>query len=110
MQSDYEKYRGKCKEFAEDLCKKDPSLLLIRGWYICPFWGAQQHWWCETLSGEVIDPAKDQFPSKGLGEYKKFNGLIPCEYCGEEVKEDGVYQIGQHVYCSYECYGHDVGF
>jgi len=29
--SDYEKYRGKCKEFSEALIKKDPTLRLVRG-------------------------------------------------------------------------------
>lgn len=40
-----------------------------------------------------------------------FGGAYSCEYCGKEVekREDG-YPVEQHFYCSYECYGHDVGF
>lgn len=40
-----------------------------------------------------------------------FGGAYTCEYCSKEVanKEAG-YLVEQHFYCSYECYGHDVGF
>ena len=44
-QSDYQKYRGRCKEFCEAEIKKDPALTLVRGHYIDAHWGTQQHWW-----------------------------------------------------------------
>ena len=108
--TDYIKYRGKCKEMSEHLCKEDPTLTLQRGWYECPIWGKQQHWWCTTPEGKIIDPTKDQFPSKGIGTYIKYAGVLVCEYCGTSIQEDDAYFVEQHVYCSYRCYGKDVGF
>ncbi len=32
--SDYLKYRGKCKEMSEQLCATDPTLTLVRGYYV----------------------------------------------------------------------------
>ena len=68
--TDYEKYRGKCKQFSEELCAQDSSLSLVKGWYHCPIWGRQEHWWCKKPDGTIIDPTVNQFPSKGLGEYQ----------------------------------------
>jgi hypothetical protein len=111
MSTDYLTYRGQCKEMAEDAIKADPSLRLVRGHYICPFWGMQAHWWCVKPDGTIVDPSVKQFPTKGAGaEYIEFDGNISCEYCRKSVPEDAVYQVDQHAYCSYECYGHDVGF
>jgi hypothetical protein len=105
---DYLKYRGKCRAFSEELCRNDSTLRLVRGHYICPVWGEQAHWWCERPDGTIVDPTKDQFPSKGIGQYFEFNGMIACEYCGEEKQEEDAYIAGHHVYCSYTCYGRDV--
>ena len=110
METDYEKYRGKCKQMSEELCAKDVSLTLVKGWYHCPIWGEQEHWWCKKPDGTIVDPTVNQFPSKGLGEYQEYAGIVCCEYCGKEVKEEDAYFVEHHVYCSYKCYGHDVGF
>jgi hypothetical protein len=68
MIEDYLKYRGKCKEFCEALIKQDSTLTLVRGHYFCPLWSSdEQHWWCVDSAGRIIDPTKDQFPSKGIG-------------------------------------------
>jgi hypothetical protein len=37
--SNYELYRGKCKEMSEALCANDTSLTLVRGFYHDPFYG-----------------------------------------------------------------------
>ena len=37
-QSDYLKYRGKCKEMSEALVANNPALRLVRGHYWCPIW------------------------------------------------------------------------
>ncbi len=105
---DYLKYRGRCRELAEAAVKVDPTLTLIRGYYHCPFWGEQQHWWCKAPDGKIVDPSKDQFPSKGAGVYVEFDGSYECEYCGKPVKEDDAYFNGHHAYCSYDCAYHDV--
>jgi hypothetical protein len=34
-ESDYMKYRGKCKEMSEALVKENPKLRLVRGHYYC---------------------------------------------------------------------------
>jgi len=96
----YRKYRGKCKEMSEELCAADPTLRLVRGYYHCPHWGKQAHWWCSRPDGIIVDPTVLQFPSKGYGVYEEFDGICECEYCGKLV--------GRHFYCSYECYGKDV--
>jgi hypothetical protein len=110
METDYTKYRGKCLSVAKAMVADNPTLSLVRGWYHCPIWGKQEHWWCKTADGTIIDPTVLQFPSKGMGNYEEFAGAYTCEYCGKDIKEEEVYPVDQHVYCSYTCYGHDVGF
>lgn len=104
--NDYAKYRGKCKEMSEAAVAADPTLTLVRGFYYCPYWGKQQHWWTERIDGTVFDPTKDQFPSKGLGEYVPTpeEGLeLPCEECGKQIKEKDFIVMGRYVVCSNNC-------
>ena len=109
--SDYLKFRGRCKELSEEAVRADPSLKLVRGHYHCPFWGAQPHWWAARQDGTIVDPTKDQFPSKGIGEYVEFDEVIPCSNCGKEMQE-GVDEIdyeSNYAFCSYHCHGQFVG-
>lgn len=109
--SDYLLFRGKCKELAEQAVSADPSLTLVRGYYHCPVWGKQAHWWATREDGTIVDPSVKQFPTKGAGaEYEPFDGFHECEFCHKKVAEDKAYLVPPHLYCSYECYGHDVGF
>lgn len=109
--SDYGKFRGRCKELSQEAITADPTLRLVRGWYHCPLWGKQAHWWCVRPDGTVVDPTVSQFPTRGSGaEYEEFDGTFECEYCGKSVVEVDGYRVEHHFYCSYECYGHDVGF
>lgn len=109
--SDYQKYRGKCRELCEEAIKEDPSLKLVRGYYICPLWGSQPHWWCIKSDGTIVDPSVKQFPTAGIGaDYIEFDGSIECEHCGKSVQEEDAYTYEHHAYCSYSCFGHDVGF
>jgi hypothetical protein len=109
--SDYLEFRGKCKELAEEAVHADPSLRLVRGFYHCPMWGKQAHWWAVTPDGTVVDPSVKQFPTAGLmAEYEEFDGMIECEFCQKSVPEDNAYRYEHHAYCSYTCFGHDVGF
>ena len=78
---DYIKYRGKCKEYCEALIAKDPTLKIKRGYYYDPVWEDQQHWWCVDSKGNIIDPTKDQFPSKGTGIYTECDGTFNCSDC-----------------------------
>jgi hypothetical protein len=54
--------RGHCRKYSEAMVKKFPELELRKGFYHCPIWGKQQHWWC-TLSEKIVDPTEHQFPS-----------------------------------------------
>lgn len=107
---DYEKYRGRCKEFAEDAVKADQTLKLVRGWYICPFWGEEGHWWTVRPDGTIYDPTALQFPSKGTGEYVPFDGVVKCCNCNKSMPESDAWRLeGKYAYCSYRCYGEFVG-
>jgi len=104
-QSDYLKYRGKCKEYSEQLVKNNPDLILVRGYYYCSVYGKQAHWWVKDNLGNIIDPTKDQFPSKGNGVYEEFDGIIECSECGKKITEsearfDG---NGHYAFCSTKC-------
>jgi hypothetical protein len=109
MISDYEKYRGKCKEECEKLLKQDPSLTMRRGYYHCPIWGKQQHFWCTDKKGKIVDPTKRQFPSKGCGEYEEFDGKLTCEQCGKPTTEEDAVISGSYACCSGECMCRLVG-
>lgn len=45
-----------------------------------------------------------------MAEYIEYDGNIECEFCGKVVPEEKAYKYEPHVYCSYTCFGHDVGF
>ncbi len=110
-ETDYLKYRGKCKEMCAALIRSDPTLRLVRGHYYEPAWARdEQHWWCVNSSGEIIDPTRDQFPSRGGSIYTEFQGILNCTVCDKEITEDQIdgHSSGRHIYCSYECFGSDV--
>ena len=110
-ESDYMQFRGKCQEACQDAVRRDSGLRIVRGWYYCPVWGKQAHWWCVKPDGTIMDPTVRQFPTKGVGaEYKEFDGYVDCEYCGQDILLDDAYRYEQHIYCSSACFGHDVGF
>ena len=109
MNDDYLKFRGKCKELSEAAILKDPTLILVRGHYYDPLWGEQAHWWTIKQDGTIYDPTKDQFPSKGLGEYIPFDGILYCAECDKEMEEEGADIDGNYAFCSYLCHGRFVG-
>ena len=108
-ETDYMRFRGKCKEMSEAAVAADPSLTLVRGHYICPWWGEQAHWWTVRADGSVFDPTAAQFPSNGSGVYVPFDGYCECEECGKRVKEEDACIDPPHVFCSGTCYGRCVG-
>jgi hypothetical protein len=106
----YKLYRGKCKEFCEEAIANDPTLTLVRGHYFCPFWGQDEpHWWTVRSNGEIYDPTRLQFPSKGNGIYTPFDGICECANCGKEVLEEDAKFDGNYAFCSYRCNGEFVG-
>ena len=108
---DYFKYRGKCKEFCQDLINKNPELKLVRGYYYEPFWNRKEpHWWCVDTEGNIIDPTSKQFPSGGIDSfYEEFNGMVECSECGKSCKEDEMKHHSRYSVCSTKCYGKLVG-
>jgi len=108
--TDYEKYRGKCKEMSEALIKENPELRLARGWYHCPIDGKEQHWWCEDKEGNVIDPTVKQFKTKGAAAYyEEYRGILECSECGKEIKEEEADIEGRYCFCSLKCHMRFVG-
>lgn len=108
--TDYARFRGKCRQASEALVEADPTLRLVRGWYTCPIWQSREmHWWTVRQDGTIVDPTKDQFPSKGLGEYEEFEGFFECSECGKRVREADAEFASNYVFCSYACHGRFVG-
>lgn len=110
-QSDYLRFRGRCKELVDAAIQSDPTLTAVRGFYFCPVWGKRdQHWWAVKPDGTIVDPSALQFPSRGYGIYEPFDGVVECAQCGEEMNEDAAWRLeGRYAYCSYTCYGRFVG-
>ena len=53
---------GKCKEATLEMMKHFPNLKRVRGFvYATSHRKPQEHWWCETPDGVIIDPTKKQF-------------------------------------------------
>ena len=101
-EDNYLKYRGKCLEICQEMAITNPSLTLIRGYYYCPFWGKQQHWWLKKENGEILDPTVKQFPSHNIADasfYEEFDGVIHCAECGKEWKEEEAYFYGNYAFC-----------
>jgi len=79
---------GTCREVTERMAEAFPELRRVRGHYFCFLWGRRQHWWLEDEDGNIIDPTAHQFPSKGYGDYEKWDEskLEPtgiCPNCGD---------------------------
>lgn len=109
-ESDYMKYRGKCKEMSEGLCTEDQTLTLVRGHYSCPVWGTEEpHWWCVKPDGTIVDPTSKQFPSNGFGEYVEFDGRVCCSECGKEGEEKDFSYESNYAFCSTKCHMRFVG-
>lgn len=108
--TDYTEYRGKCLELSQSAVLDDPTLTLVRGYYYCPMWNTEeQHWWTKRTDGTIYDPSAKQFPSKGLGVYTEFDGVVNCSNCGKSVNENEASTEGRYAFCSHKCHGIFVG-
>lgn len=96
---------GQCHEVARKMAREFPELTYVRGWYHCPVWGKRMHAWCLTSDDKIIDPAVQQFPSKGTGRYEQISDSdLPtgkCVNCGELLFTDGTYFCSK--VCAEEC-------
>lgn len=105
-ETNYQKYRGKCKEFAKELAESsNGELEIVRGYYYEPLWNRDEpHWWCKDKNGVIHDPTKLQFPSGGMTEfYREFDGYLNCEQCGKQITESEIVPIGNYATCSKRC-------
>jgi hypothetical protein len=110
IESNYLKFRGKCKELSEEACNTDPTLTLVRGHYFCPIWNREMaHWWTVRTDGTIHDPTKLQFPSAGGGIYTPFNGQVICAHCGKDVPEIDAHFDSNYGFCSVACNMRFVG-
>jgi len=109
MLSDYMQFRGKCKEMSEALVASDPSLTLVRGYYWDFQWGKQPHWWTKDPNGVIIDPTAAQFPSRGIGDYEEYDGIVECAECGKKLKEEDAKFESNYAFCSSRCLMRFVG-
>lgn len=109
MESNYLKYRGKCKEFVDEAIKNDPTLKAIRGYYYDIFEGKRAHWWCERSDGSIFDPTIKQFTDNGNGTYEEFDGIIECSECGKQMTEEEADIEGNYAFCSTRCHMIFVG-
>lgn len=87
----------------------DPTLRLVRGFYDCPYWGREQHWWTVRPDGSIHDPTAAQFPSEGAGVYTEFDGFVECETCGKRLPEEEAEIDGRHAWCSGRCHAIGLG-
>jgi len=92
---------GKCSETTAKMLLAFPELTRVRGYYYCPIWGERRHWWLVDSSGKVIDPTKDQFPSKGIGHYEPW--VEGTEEPTGKCPNCGGYCYGGSFCCSDDC-------
>lgn len=107
--------RGTCERAARELANRDTKLRVVRGHFLCPYWGEQAHWWCEDQDGTIIDPTVQQFPSHAFvtkDNYHEWDGSLSCANCGKVGIQDESWTItgnGHYAVCSYTCHGQLIG-
>lgn len=97
--------RGKCDEATRQMVEAFPELRRAAG-FVYVQWGRDQHWWCVTKEGEIVDPTFEQFGVFGVQSYEELDLEDPvtqkrvptgrCMDCGEDV-------YGGNVFCNAEC-------
>ncbi len=99
---------GTCKEVTLKMQEAFPELRRVRGHYYCAIWGERGHWWLIDENGNIVDPTKAQFPSKGIGHYdewdesqKELTGI--CPNCGDYCY-DGNSVCSEACHISYASY------
>lgn len=81
---------NQCEGISLKMSQDFPELMRVRGFYYDIIWGIQEHWWCETSAGEIVDPTASQFPTRGKGGYRSVKSTAPepsgkCIDCGNYV-------------------------
>lgn len=105
--------RGKCKEAAKEMAAAFPELRVAAGFVYCT-WGRDEHFWCVTSDGELVDPTESQFQAVFNYEELDLNDpktrdIVPigkCMNCGEETY---VGSLGSDI-CSQSCHDSFVAY
>jgi len=105
--------RGKCAHATQAMVEAFPELKRQAG-FVHVDWGRfaldrEQHWWCVTPDGEVVDPTVSQFHFGYVHEYEPLDldnpadvARIPtgkCSNCGGPI-----YNHYDSTVCSDECH------
>lgn len=95
--------RGKCSEAAAEMVAAFPELKRVAGFVHCD-WGRDQHFWCVTPDGEVIDPTRAQF--RTVFAYEELDLADPavrrqiptgrCMECGDDAYEGASFCSREH--------------
>ena len=99
--TDAEVMRGKCREASETLVEKFPELKKV-----CGFCNGQEHFWCVTPAGEIVDGSAVQFEAPFLeyDEYDESRHVIQigrCMDCGEPIY--GKMSDSRKDFCNNDC-------
>ena len=96
--------RGQCKEATAEMVAAFPELRQAAG-FTRSSYGREQHWWCVTPDGTVVDPTVEQYAG-GVWEYLELDlddpetrRVVPtgvCQNCGGDVYE-------HKMFCSEGC-------
>lgn len=95
--------RGKCFDAVQEMIAAFPELKPAAG-FVETTWGNDQHHWCVTASGEIVDPTVKQFPVVFSYEALDLADPVararvptgPCMDCGGPVFDGS-------TFCSRDC-------
>ncbi len=104
--------RGKCQEACTEMRLQFPELRAAAG-FAHVTWGRDQHWWCVTPAGEIVDPTKAQFEYGVVLQYEELDlddpetrRIVPtgvCPNCSGECYE-GAYLCSERCERQYLAY------
>ena len=85
---------GECHKYCKEMKEVFPELEIKKGFYYDFQWGERMHGWLVDPEGNIVDPTKNQYPSRGNGKYVELKEEeLPtgmCPNCGELIF-DGKY-------------------
>lgn len=104
--------QGRCFNVTLEMQKVFPELVRVPGTVRTYSGYSSDHWWLETVEGEIVDPTASQFThstsyfeSGEIVEYHNWKGPLPvgkCANCGELVYEGESRSKCMHDECEEE--------
>ena len=79
--------RGRCVSACRTMVRAFPELTIVPG-FARSAWGEEEHAWCVTKSGEIIDPTDNQFPGPITYRAWKPGDTVrvgKCANCGDNI-------------------------